>query len=108
MRTNRFYISIGCRQKIKSSLSSLYHVEARNEWGAYLHGLVPGQHSSERTLRLRRAVYLTVSNLTVREIEPQVYRTDVLNNWANGRWSLHNTSFCFGLFMEIDDFAEKK
>ena len=55
--------------------------------GEYRRGLAPGQHiehSSEETLRRRRAVYDTVPNLTSLRIEPLTSHahSDVFNHFA--------------------------
>ena len=50
--------------EIKSSLYSRHYAQACNEWRVHLHGLAPGQHSSEETSQRWRAVIDTVSDLT--------------------------------------------
>ena len=56
--------------KIKSSLYSRCYAEACIEWRAHLHGLAPGQHSSEEAVQRRRAIADTVSDLKGLGFEP--------------------------------------
>ena len=58
--------------------------------GVYLSGLAPGQHSSEKTWQRWRVVGNNV-NLTVPEIKPQTFRTDIITVTISGRFFLKIT-----------------